>query len=78
MKLIIFGGKGRDSITQAEIDHVLGLNNRIVELRRARDISVENILLRLSHGAQVEPGAHTAELVEEVRCATRRQKVKLR
>ena len=78
MKLTLIGGRGRDTITQSEIDHILGLNNRIAELRRARDVFIENILLRLSQGAQVEPGTHTAEIVEEVRRATRRQRVRLR
>ena len=78
MKLTVMGGHGRDLITQAEIDHVIGLNNRIAELARARDAFLENILRRRVSGAPVEPGIHALDLVDEFEGGVRRQKIKLR
>jgi hypothetical protein len=66
MKLILFGGESAsDCITQDELDYVIGLQNKIRDMRRQHGIFAASIRRRIKLGARIEPGVHQAELIVE-------------
>lgn len=65
-------------VTQADLERIVSRRN-IVELN-ARELrkDEENVLMRLTRGAAVEPGVHQAWLEEEMRGRVRKQRLEVR
>ena len=67
IKVTVIGGGRGSQIEQSELDYLLGVENQIRTYTKLRDSLRESLLLRVVAGAKVEPGAHMAELAEQVK-----------
>lgn len=65
-------------ITQADLQTIVNLRNRLESTQRLLARVEEGVLVRLVGRAEVEPGIHQAWLEEEVKGRCRRQRLEVR
>lgn len=63
-RLIIMGGSNRESITPDDLRMVITYSNQLRQIEDMLSAHAESIISRLSNGAEVEPGVHTADIRE--------------
>lgn len=68
----------RDPILQGDLDELIFLRNQIDCLRKRETAAARLILEHLLNGAEVEPGAHVAEIETVWTDGARRQKLVVR
>lgn len=62
MGLVVRLMAAQDTVTQEELEILIGFENQIRQLQRLRSHQRGAIVDRLLAGAAIEPGTHTAEI----------------
>ena len=73
-KQILMGGSQRESITPDDLRMVIIYRNQLRQIKVLLSAHAESIICRLSNGAKVEPGVHTADF-RELQCGTVKHQV---
>lgn len=68
----------RGQITQADLQTIVNLRNRMEHTQRLLARVEEGVLVRLVRSEEVEPGIHMAWLEEDVKGRCRRQRLEVR